>query len=377
MKQSTATQTQPRGFVSVRPKFEKKQRRYKPWLKRISIILAIIVLLIGLFLGWRFAVNTLKITEGGLFGLFHSSKLDGESKGMVNVLLAGNSADDIGHGGAELTDSIMVASIDTRNNSATLWSIPRDLWVEIPDHGHSKINAAYVYGERDKFSENGYFAGGMGLLQKVIEENFDIELNYYALINYAGLQSAVDAVGGIDITINSSDPRGLYDPTFKRYEGGPLKLPNGVNHLDGHTALMLARARGDSRGSYGYGQSDFTRTENQRLILMALKEKATSASTLVNPITLAQLSNAVGNNVRTNFSTSELRRAYSVAKKINGADIKSVSLRDSAQGINLLKSYRSSNGQSALIPKAGLDDFSDIQTYIKTFATPQPTKEKS
>lgn len=362
-----------KGFQSVRPKFEKKS--YKPLIKKIVITIAVILACIGLVVGVRLAQNLLKATEGGLFGLFRSDKLDGENEGMVNILLAGNSADDLGHSGGQLTDSIMVVSVDTNNHKASIWSIPRDLWVPIEDHGHAKINAAYVYGEQDEFDKSGYFPGGMGLLQQTIQDNFDIELNYYALVNYAALTRAVDSVGGIDVNIQSSDPRGLYDPTFKRWEGGPLKLPNGINHLDGTTALKLSRARGDSRGAYGYGESDFTRTANQRAILLALKEKVLSGSTLANPVTITKLSNAIGDNVKTNFETSELRRLQKVFGEIDGANIASRSLQDSKNDVKLLKSYRSSNGQSALIPEAGRDNFSDIQEFVARFATPQPKEE--
>lgn len=359
-----------KGFQSVRPKFEEKS--YKPLIKKIIITIMVIALCIGLFVGVRLAQNLLKATEGGLWGLFSSHRLNGEDEGMVNILLAGNSADDKGHSGGQLTDSIMVVSVDTNNNKASIWSIPRDLWVRIPDHGHSKINAAYVYGEQDKFDESGYFPGGMGLLQQTIQDNFDIKIQYYALVNYTALRQAVDSVGGIDVNIQSSDPRGLYDPTFKKWEGGPLKLPNGVNHLDGVTALKLSRARGDSAGAYGYAQSDFVRTANQRAILLALKDKVLSGSTLANPITVTKLSNAVGDNVKSNFSTSEVRRVQKIFGGIDGANIASRSLQDTENNIQLLKSYRANNGQSALIPALGLDNFKNIQEFVSKFATPQP-----
>jgi LCP family protein required for cell wall assembly len=364
------TDTPVYGFQSSRPKFEKKN--YKPLLKKIIITIAVMLLAIGLVVGVRLAQNLLKATEGGLFGLFSSHKLKGEGDGMVNILLAGNSADDLGHSGGQLTDSIMMVSVNTKSHKASIWSIPRDLWVNIPGHGRSKINAAYVFGEQGKFDESDYFPGGMGLLQQTIQDKFDIKIQYYALVNYSALRSAVNSIGGIDVNIQSNDPRGLYDPTFKKWEGGPLKLPNGVNHLDGDTALKLSRARGDTRGAYGYSESDFARTANQRAILLALKDKVLSGSTLANPFTVTKLSNAVGDNVKSNFSTSEIRRVRKVFGEIDGANITSRSLQDANNNVKLLKSYRSSNGQSALIPAAGLNDFSDIQDFVRAFATPQP-----
>ena len=104
-----------------------------------------------------------------------------------------------------------------------------------------------------RWAENGYPSGGMGQLEQVVEENFGIAINYYALIDYSAFRDAVNAVGGIDVTIASSDPRGLYDPNIDYTTHGPLvKLTNGVHHLNGQQALDLVCARGDSANSYGF-----------------------------------------------------------------------------------------------------------------------------
>ncbi len=352
-----------------------KRRSIKKWLKRILISLLILVVLAGGYVAVKFLINASKTFGGNLLGLVQNDKLDGEDQGRVNILLAGNSADDAGHAGGDLTDSIMLISLNTKDKTAFVVSIPRDLWVDIPGHGYSKINAAYVYGKSDKFSQSGYAVGGMGLLEKVVEQNFDVTINYYALVNYTALRQAVDAVGGVDVTIKSSDPRGLYDPsadysTRKPY--GPLvKLTNGTHTLNGQQALNLARARGDAYGSYGYGSSDFTRTANQRLLLAALKDKATSAGVATNPVRLGSLLDSIGNNVQTDFKTTEVRRLVTLSQQIPSSSITSVSL-NSANGKNLLASYRTYNGQSALVPAAGVDDYSDITAYLDTLLTPPP-----
>jgi len=117
----------------------------------------------------------------------------------------------------------MIISIDTKNNKAFLLSVPRDLWVDIGDNGHGKINEAYVDGQNNHFSDNGYPAGGMGQLQQVIENNFGLTINYYALVNYNAFRDAVNAVGGIDVVIKSTDPRGLYDPEHRLCDQRPAR----------------------------------------------------------------------------------------------------------------------------------------------------------
>lgn len=341
-------------------------------LKRTVIVLLIVVLAIGGWLGFKFAYNAHKLFGGNLFSILNTTKLRGEDTGRVNILLAGNSADDTGHQGAQLTDSIMILSIDTKNNNAYLLSVPRDLWVNIPDSGYQKINYAYVAGENSNFNQSGYFPGGMGELQQVIQQNFGITLNYYALVDYAAMRDAVNAVGGVDVNIQSDDPRGLYDPSIDYTTHGPLvKLTNGEHHLDGQQALDLARARGDDYRSYGFAQSDFTRTKDQRLLLVALKDKAVSAGVISNPAKLGSLSDAVGNNVKTDFSLSEIHRLYDIIKKVNSNSIQSLSL-NSANGKNLLMNYESPNGESALIPAAGIDDYSQIQAFIAQQTSSNP-----
>ena len=351
-------------------KASKLKKLWRP--KRIALILAALVLLIGGWLGFKVLYNTHKLFGGSVFDVFRSTPLKGESEGRVNILMAGNSADDPGHDGANLTDSIMILSIDTKNHTAFMVSVPRDLWIAIPGDGHSKINRVYPAGQENNFSADGYPSGGMGQLEQVIQKNLGITCHYYALVDYTALRDAVNAVGGIDITIKSSDPRGLYDPNLDWGTNQPLvKLSNGVHHLDGRAALNLARARGDSYRSYGYEQSDFTRTQMQREIILAIRHKATSAGVLTNPVKLSELFDAVGKNVKTDLTLSNVRRLYDVTKDINQSSIQSVGLND-AGGKNLLSNYTSSDGQAALIPAAGLDDFSNIRTYLRQLMSTDP-----
>lgn len=371
---------QPAGQPAAAGRGEPPKRRFgwKRCFKWLGISVVTLVLVVGGYLGWKILHNELKIFGWkGIVSLIQPTKLKGEDSGHVNILLAGNSADDPGHNGANLTDSIMILSIDTKNKRAFMLSVPRDLYVNIPGHGYAKINEAYEDGEADHFSQAGYANGGMGLLEEVVSQNFGITLHYYALVDYAAVRQAVDAVGGITVNIQSSDPRGLYDPSpdlSNNYK--PLvKLPNGLDQINGVQALGLARARGDSYGSYGYALSDFTRTQNQRLILLALKDKATSVSTLANPVKLGELFDSVGSNVHTDLTLGDVKRLYQIAKGVNNNNITSAGLNN-ANGQNLLASYSTYTGQSALIPKAGIDDYSAIQAYVRQLLTP-PTQSSS
>lgn len=347
-------------------------------LKRSAIAAGIVVLLIGGFVFGKFLYNAHKLFGNSIFGIFDTTRLKGENRGRVNILLAGNSADDPGHGGANLTDSIMLISIDTRHHKAFMLSIPRDLWVDVPGSGYQKINQAYVDGQTGGFNERGYPKGGMGQLEQVVSKDFNVPIDYYALIDYSALRDAVNAVGGITINIQSNDPRGIYDPDTDWVTGGPLvpHLSNGPHHLNGEQALDLARARGDAYGSYGFDASDFDRTQHQREMLVALKEKAVSVGVLSNPAKLTKLFDAVGSNVKTDFKLPEVHRLYDLTKDIKGNNVKSLSLNN-ADGKDLLSSYAAPNGESALIPAAGMDNYYDIQAFLNRQMSSNPVVQEA
>jgi LCP family protein required for cell wall assembly len=327
------------------------------------VLLALAVLIAsGGFIGWKLYENASKITGDKdpvtLISSLIPSKLN-ETNGRVNILLAGYSADDPGHQGADLTDSIMILSIDPSNKTATMFSVPRDLYVDIPGYGYSKINAAYEDGASENFSQNGYASGGMGLLEETLHQDFGVTFDYEALIDYTAFKDAVNAVGGVTVDIQSSDSRGLYDPNTN------LDLPNGEVTLNGQEALDLARARGDGYGSYGFPDGDFDRTEHQQQILVALKDKISSGSVISNPLKIADLADAIGNNIKTDMSIGNMETLYEDTKGISNNDINQVTL-NSYDGTDYLTDYTTDDGQDALVPAAGINDYSQIQDLMNT-----------
>ncbi len=340
--------------------------RWKKVLKRTAITLAVLVLLTFGWLGYKFMRD---FGWQNFLSLFNHTRLKGEDVGRVNILLAGYSADDPGHSGGQLTDSIMLVSIDTKHDKAFMISIPRDLYVNIPNNGYAKINEAYEDGQAEHFTGSGYPAGGMGLLEETVSQKFGIPINYYALIDYTAFRDAVNAVGGITVNIASEDPRGLYDPSIDWTTHGPLvNLTNGSHALNGEQALDLARARGDAYGSYGFAQADFDRTQHQRQMLVALVAKATTAGVLANPFKVGNLFDAYSKNVKTDFHLNEARRLNTIMKKIPIASIRSASLNSATYngqtGVDLLQSYATPYGQSALVPAAGIDNYAQIHGYV-------------
>lgn len=372
-------ESQPNGKWSKFAKRREKNIDGKRGLrKRILVGCSLVILVAGGWFGFKLISNLTSMFNGSnLLTVFDNTKLKGEDVGRVNILLAGNSADDKGHDGAELTDSIMLISIDTIHNNAVMVSIPRDLWVDYQTQDcvvgyQGKINATYLCGEQTKFNQPGYPKGGMGALEKVVHDNLGVNINYYALVNYAAFKQSVDSVGGIKINIQTDDPRGIYDPTFDWQCNNTCKYinyKNGPVSLDGEQALRLARARGDF-GGYGAG-NDFGRAERQRQMMVALKDKTLSAGTLANPVKMTKLMDSIGKNVHTDMKPNEVKRLYTLGKLIDSNNIQSVGLTME----NYLTSY-DGMGQSALAPRAGVDNFTEIKAYLKRILSSDPVAQE-
>ncbi len=363
---STSNQSRQKRSDKAKKPSGGRKRRFKTFAKVFGVLLLIAVLAFG----FRFYRDVARITGNNnplsLLGVFNPADLKNEN-GRVNVLVAGNSADDLGHDGGALTDSLMILSIDTRKNTALMLSIPRDLWVNVPGEGHMKINSVYPL-------------SGMEGLQEVVEDTTGLPVHYNALVNYTAFKDLVNAVGGISITIKSDDPRGIYDPSLdytSRTCCALAKYPNGPVKLNGKQALNLARARGEGYGSYGFAQADFTRTEHQRTMLLGIKDRASDPSVIANPFKVSNLFSAVAGNVKTDLQIDEIQTLYYYGKKVDATKIDSFNINTlKGKGTTMLANYTSPNGQSALIPAAGLDDFSEIALQLRrTFNADPVSKE--
>ena len=328
--------------------------RFRP--KRIASLVLVALFCLVLIIGIWDAINVSSAAKktfgsGNIFSLLSPTSLKGSSSGRVNILLVGYSVDDPGHPGATLTDSLLLISLSTTAPKGYMLSIPRDLYVKIPGYGYGKINQVYQ-------------DGGIGLLEQIISSDFQVPINYYALIDYAAVRDSVNALGGITVDIKSSDPRGLYDPNISPADGGPLKLANGPQKIDGQTALNLTRARGDAFDSYGFPQADFDRTTHQRQVLAAIKDKL-SWKLILNPLANGRVFNAIGVNVKTDISLNEARPLFGLFRRVPSSNLASLSLRD-LNGHNYLTSYDSYYSGSALVPSAGIGDYSEIDAALSS-----------
>ncbi len=283
--------------------------------------------------------------------------LKGEGSGRVNVLLMGRGGGN--HDAPDLTDTMMIASIDPVNKTSTLISLPRDLWVNLPKQGVMKLNAAWSTGEFKYLgrvtpgsTDSKAIMAGFETVDQAVEDVTGIDINYNVLVNFQAFQQAVDTVGGVNVNV----PADLVDPTMAwENKNNPVLAKAGPQTFDGATALRYSRSRETS--------SDFARAQRQRDLLVALKTKVVSMGTLSNPVKISGLLSSFGNNVQTDLSLKNAQRLYTITKGVKDANTGSVSLADEA---NAYVTTGNINGQSVVLPKAGLFKYDAIQQFIRT-----------
>ena len=192
---------------------------------------------------------------------------------VVNILLVGiDTRSTTLDKGEQHGDVQIILSVNKDDGTVKLTSIQRDLFVAIPGYKNmNRINVAYHFGHSNT-KING--SGGQ-LAMRTINKNFEMNIEYYATINFYGLASIVDALGGVDMELTAEEASAInsylrqhppaYDNQGKDYKRVPLEKVDGVQHLDGVQAVMYARTRHTAGGS-----NDFERTERQRKLLEVL-----------------------------------------------------------------------------------------------------------
>ena len=287
--------------------------------------------------------------------------LKGEGRGRVNILLLGRGG--TGHDGPDLTDTMMLASVDPINHTSSLLSIPRDFWVNVPGQGVMKINAAWETGEFKYLGKTApgstdpkAINAGFSMVDQTVESVLGITVDYNMMVDFQAFQQAVDNVGGVTVNV----PTPLVDPTMAWQNGGNATLAAaGVQAFDGTHALNYVRSRETT--------SDFARAQRQRSVLLALKDKIETLGTISNPLKLSGLLNTFGNNVQTDLSLGNANRLYSILKRVDGSKVTSIGLDDgTTPGTTPYVTTGNINGQSIVLPKAGLFQYGDIQQFIRS-----------
>jgi LCP family protein required for cell wall assembly len=200
------------------------------------------------------------------------------------------------------TQSMILMRVDPSTKRATMLSIPRDLWVPIPNQGMGKISTAYQL-------------GGSKAAIAAVESNFKVHVDDYAWIGLNGLVKLIDQIGGVNLFVTNPVMDDFYpmdlSPTGNPYDYYRVAVLPGYAHLDGVRALQYVRSRhGDQRG-------DFARSERQQQLLLAIKAQAKHW----NIANLPNLATAMNGEIKTSIGVDRLRALLAISNDFDGSNI--------------------------------------------------------
>jgi len=248
-----------------------------------------------------------------------------------------------------LADIMRLVHVDFVNTRVSILEVPRDLWVEIPgiaDHyniTHGKLNQAYLYGNKGL----GYYDGpgeGPGLLARTLNLNFGAQPDHYIAVNMKTFEAIVDAIGGLDIYLpyeisvrSPANPKGF-------------AIPPGEHHINGETALWVARIR-----QYNV----FGRAENQNIVMCALRKKLLSPAVVPAIPTLIK---DFQRYVQTDLSPEQINQLGCLATQMHGTDVVFASFP-----MELFKSTKTFDPQLNDTTFTFDADFNILRDYIDRF----------
>ncbi len=234
----------------------------------------------------------------------NKTKLKGEEVNRVNILLLGVGGE--GHKGKYLTDTIALVSINPKTFQSAILSIPRDLYVKIPNSNYkTKINALYTYGLRNR---NLPPEESASLITKSVENITGEKVNYYVILDFSGFKKIIEILDGVNVQVENDIVDHYYPGPNFSYE--TFKISKGFHHLDAETALKYARVRHTKGG-------DFGRAHRQQQIIASAREKAMSIKILANPIKIIKILDILGKHLKTNIQPKEIPAMITLVKEIN------------------------------------------------------------
>jgi polyisoprenyl-teichoic acid--peptidoglycan teichoic acid transferase len=293
----------------------------------------------------------------------------------LNILLLGYGG--AGHQGGYLTDVIQIVHFNFETKLIKLISIPRDLWVSLPNGKQAKVNQAFTLGS----NPNEYVASGGEVSQQMISLITGLPIDYFVAASFVDFQRAIgEDLGGIEVNV----PETLKDPWYPiqgeelntcgmtpekvaeltaTYSGFELEsqfecryehlyFEQGINHMEGGDALKYVRSR------HGSTAGDFSRSFRQQAVLKGIRDKLLSLEAFDQA---PQFFETISENITTDLNLEVVKYLIPAIKDATQYEVKSVILSTD----NVLTTARSSTGQSILVPQAGADQWQAVQDFIE------------
>ena len=298
---------------------EERAERKRFWLRTGATVLVAVALASVLWIGVSRAWTILRgVSLGAAFSVA-SADIPQDAHGHTNILLVGQGDE----AGENLTDTLMVASIDTASRSVALLSLPRDLYL-LKREGlrPGKINSTYrdflIRFRREGMEEAEASQAALHALKDEIGEALTMDIHAAVKIGFDGFVAAVDALGGVDVTV----PQDIVDTEYPTDDYGyqTFSISAGPQHLDGATALKYARSR--------HTTSDFDRSERQQQLLTAMAARVREQGILGKAQTVVALQEILRQHVEMTLSLPQLMSLAKLGVQIDRSNIVTMQLSD-------------------------------------------------
>lgn len=273
---------------------------------------------------------------------------DATKDSRLNILILGIGG--AGHDGSNLTDTILLASVDLKEKRVGIVSIPRDLAYPLGSGRFEKINSVHAYAEQNHPGE------GAVKTAEAFSELFETKIDHVLRIDFRGFEKLIDAVGGVSVNVETAFTDGSYPSNDPPNSWQTVSFKKGVQQMSGARALIYARSR---HGNNGEG-SDFARSRRQQIVILALRDKLTSLGTLTDPSKLADIYRAINSHVQSDLSVWDLLKFAPIAGDFSKDKVTMNVLSDAPKG---LLASANVNGAYMLFPKQ--QDWSAIRTLIQ------------
>ncbi|MSR85508.1 LytR family transcriptional regulator, partial [Candidatus Uhrbacteria bacterium] len=285
----------------------------------------------------------------GMFGATNDDHLLNTPDHRLNILLLGVGGE--GHDGPQLTDTILLASLDLQTKKIALLSIPRDLAYPLGGGRFEKINSVNAYAEQEHPGEGSKYTAEA--LSKLLE----VRIDHVLRVDFRGFEDFINALGGIDLRVEKS----FVDPAYPVSDVTPevmtISFKQGSQHMNGKTTLTFVRSR---HGSNNEG-SDFARSRRQQLVLLAVREKLLSLGTLTDPSKISALYTAISTHIQSDLTPWQVLTFAPLIPSFSPQAISLKVLTDDPNHGELTAA--NVDGSYMLFPKK--PDWSDIRTLAQ------------
>ena len=348
-----------------------------------NILLVLLILIVGAGVAAYFYLDDFVKTitdDGSLLGLIFSdpdTPLEKDASGRTNILVFGTEGWDMSnpdYDGADLTDSMILLSLNQETGDIKAISLPRDLKSHTCT-STSKLNEMYWCNSYNISDKKEAEKAGAEALKKEFENILGVQVHYYAHANWLAVVRIVDALDGVDVVftydgqtwdgdetiIETTSPDGIGDIGLNGSYKYEYKNRTPY-HLNGHQALDVARTR-NAFGGYGASGGNFSREYFQQRIIEAIAKKARQKN--IDLTTVMQLKSAIGDNLRTNFKDTEIKTLLHIAMNTDVEHLQTISLLEPGDNTPRILTTGMLNGISYVLPTAGAENYTQIRAYVK------------